>query len=53
MDTDSGSEDGFEASGPRFKVNGPWKRDAIVEFRIKQSHAAWRFEDDDFDILHS
>ena len=53
MDTDSGSEDVFEASGPRFRVKGPWKRNAIVEFRDKQSHAACRFEDDDFYILHS
>ena len=53
MDTDSGSEDVFEASGPRFRINGPWKTNAIVEFRSKQSHADCRFEDNDFDIMHS
>ena len=53
MDTDSGSEDVFESNGPRFRANGQRKEKAIVEFKGKKSHAACRFEDDDFDILHA
>ena len=52
MDT-SCSEEVFESTGPRFRVRGPGKKNAIVEFKNKERHIDCNFEDDDFKILHA
>ena len=35
--TVSGSEEVFEPTGPRLRVRGPWKKNAIIEFKNKKT----------------
>ena len=37
IDIDSGSEEVFEPTGPRLRVRGPWKKNAIIEFKNKKT----------------
>ena len=53
IDTESVLEKVFETTGERFRINGPGRKKAIVEFSEKMSNADCDFTKHVFKVLHA